>query len=105
MAFLDTLIEMRNGGVAIECEKALEEVSQGVRKTGKTGKLTLVLTVRAANKGSDVDAVFLADSVRADVPQLTKKETLFFVNEQGQLNRTDGRQMNMLDGIPEEVKR
>lgn len=101
MAFIDTLIEMRNGGVAIECEKALEDVVQGVRKTGKNGKLTLVLTVRAADKGPDVDTVFLQDTVKADVPVADKKLTLFFADDKGQLSKQDKRQMSMLEGLHE----
>lgn len=86
---------MRNGGVAIECEKALEEVVQGVRKTGKSGKLTLVLTVRAADKGPEVETVFLGDAVKAEVPQMDKKQTLFFATDKGQLTKQDPRQMDM----------
>lgn len=99
MAFIDTLIEMRNGGVAIELEESLEQVIEAVRKTGKSGKLTLSLSVKPATKSDDIDMVFLTDAIKADCPKPDKKQTVFFVAENNQLSRKDNRQMNMLDGI------
>jgi hypothetical protein len=105
MAFIDTLIAMRNGGAAIELEQALEEVVKAVRKTGKTGKLTLTVQVQPADKGPDIDTVFLQDKVKIDAPKPDKKLTLFFANESNQLTRNDTRQFNMLDEVePIEVK-
>lgn len=99
MAFVDTLIEMRNGGAAIELENSLEEVVKAVRATGKAGKLTLVVAVKPADKGPDIDTVFLQDTIKVDAPKPDKKLTLFFANQANQLSRNDIRQMNMLDGI------
>lgn len=95
MAFLDTFIETRNGGLAIECEKALEEVVQGVRRTGKIGKLSITLNVVPAGSGLDVDQVFIKDTVKAEVPQADKKLTLFFADDKGQLSKQDNRQTDM----------
>jgi hypothetical protein len=39
--FIDTFIEHRNGGAAIDMQKRLEEVIKGVCETGLVGKLTL----------------------------------------------------------------
>lgn len=101
MAFMDMFIEMRNGGAAIEMQKALEDVGAGVRKTGKPGKVTLTLTITPAEKGSEIDTVFLADTITTVIPKPDKKRTLFFINDDNQLTRHDTRQMNMLDGLKE----
>lgn len=101
MAFIDTLIELRNGGAAIELEQSLEEVVAAVRATGKSGKLSLTLSVKPANKGDEIDMVFLQDAIKADCPKPDKKQTVFFVADNNQLSRKDNRQMNMLDGIKE----
>jgi len=99
MAFLDTIIEMRNGGVAIELTQGLEDVVKAVRATGKNGKLVLTVSVKAADKGPDIDTVFLQDTIKVDAPKPDKKLTLFFVNEENNLSRNDQRQMDMLDGM------
>jgi hypothetical protein len=101
MAFIDTLIDLRNGGAAIELEAGLEQVVEAVRKTGKSGKLTLVLSVKPADKGPDIDTVFLQDVIKVDAPKPDKKLTLFFANALNQLSRRDNRQFNMLDGLQE----
>lgn len=92
MAFIDNLIALRNGGAAIEMEKSLEEVVKAVRATGKNGKLTLVLTVKPADKGPDVETVFIQDVIKIDAPKPDKKLTLFFASENNQLSRNDIRQ-------------
>ena len=97
--FIDTFVELRNGGAAIEMQEKLEQTIQGVRNTGKDGKLTLTLSIKPASKGGDVDMVFLADAIRAEVPQPNKKDTVFFVGVDNSLSRNDQRQMSMLDGI------
>ena len=99
MAFIDTFIAMRNGGAAIECEQALEQVVEAVRKTGKQGKLTLTILVKPADKGPDIDTIFLQDQVKADAPKPDKKLTLFFADPKNQLSRNDTRQFNMLDEV------
>lgn len=99
MAFIDTFIEMRNGGAAIEMQESLEKVIQAVRDTGKTGKITLALTVKPATKGDDVDMVFLQDTIKAECPKPNKKETVFFVGPDNSLSRQDQRQLSMLDGL------
>jgi hypothetical protein len=99
MAFLETFIEVRNGGAAIEMQESLEKVIQAMRDTGKAGKVTLTLSVKPAMKGGDVDMVFLQDTIKADAPKPNKKETVFFVSPDNQLSRQDTRQLNMLDGM------
>jgi hypothetical protein len=98
LAFIENLIEMRNGGVVIEMEKSIEDVVAAVRATGKAGKVTLQISVKPASKG-DVDTLFLQDTIKVDAPKPDKKLTLFFANEENQLSRHDTRQMNMLDGV------
>jgi len=100
MAFLETFIEIRNGGAAIEMQDTLKKVIEAVRKTGKPGKVTIAVSIKPASQG-DVDMVFLQDTITATIPKPNKKETMFFVNEENELSRHDQRQMNMLDGLKE----
>lgn len=95
MAFLDTFVETRNGGLAIDCEKALEAVVQGVRKTGKTGTFKLELKVVPTGKGLDVDTIFIKDTIKAEVPEMDKKLSLFYADDKGQLSKRDPRQSDM----------
>lgn len=97
--FIDTFIEHRNGGAAIDMQKRLEEVVKGVCETGQAGKLTLTLTVKPASKsrGGDVDAVTYADNIKAVVPSLASKETVFFVSPDMNLTRENPMQMNIGD--------
>jgi hypothetical protein len=97
--FIDTFIEHRNGGAAIDMQKRLEEVIKGVCETGLAGKLTLTLTVKPASKsrGGDVDAVTFADTIKAAVPSLASKESVFFVSPDMNLTRENPMQMNIGD--------
>lgn len=99
MAFIETFIEIRNGGAAIEMEENLSKVIDAVKQTGKAGKLTLVLSIKPAQKGDDVEMVFLQDTIKADCPKPNRKDTMFFIGEDNTLSRRDQRQLNMLDGL------
>lgn len=92
MAFIDSLIAMRNGGCAIDLEQGLEDVVKAVRATGKDGKLTLVLTVKPAEKGPEIGTLFIKDEVKVTAPKPDKKLTLFFAGDNNQLSRKDIRQ-------------
>jgi hypothetical protein len=99
MAFMETFIEVRNGGAAIEMEEGLSKVIEAVQQTGKAGKLTLVLSIKPAQKGYGVEMVFLQDTIKVDCPKPNKKDTMFFIGENNTLSRRDQRQLNMLDGL------
>lgn len=101
MAFIDSLIGLRNGGVAIDMEEQLVRLIAAVRLTKKGGTLTLKLAVKPAIKGDDVDMVFVEDTISLNEPKLDKKPTRFFVDEKNNLTRNDTRQMDMYDGIKE----
>jgi hypothetical protein len=101
LSFNNTLVELRNGGVAIDMEKGLEQVVAAVRQTGKGGKLTMTLLVKPADKGPDIDTVFIVDQIKVEAPEADKKVTLFFANEANQLSRSDNRQSGLFESLRE----
>lgn len=107
MALIDTLIGLRGGGCAIDMEKALEEVNKAVRATGKKGSITLKLDILPSPKGASapVETAYVRDHLKVDAPKPDKKMTLFFLSENGQLNTSDTRQMDLLEeSSPEGVR-
>lgn len=97
--FTQFLHEQRRGGLHAELSETLAEVVDGVMEHGKQGTVTLKLTIAPANDG----AVFVADEVKASVPEGDKEKSLFFADSRGNLSRRDPRQSE-IPGLREAPK-
>ena len=89
--FLNTLAEVRAGVAVAELDESLADVVHAVRRTGKSGELTLKITVKPASKG-DVSTLFVDADVKAKLPRLDNASTVFFADSDNSLTRTDPRQ-------------
>lgn len=95
---LTTLCELRSGRTMNELSEQLGEVIEAVRKTGKSGALTLRLTVKPFSKGKtdeEVQPLAIEDAISTKLPQLERGVTLFFSDAEGGLERNDPRQMSL----------
>lgn len=92
--FIQTLLEMRNGGTATDCAQKLADVIQGVCETGKAGEMTLKIKVSAASfsRNGDVTEVELTHEAKAKVPEDSPGKTLFFATG-NILSRVDPNQL------------
>lgn len=95
---LATLCDLRSGRTMNELSEQLGEVIEAVRKTGKSGALTLRLTVKPFSKGKtdeEVQPLAIEDAISTKLPQLERGVTLFFSDAEGGLERNDPRQMSL----------
>ncbi len=83
--FADWLAIQRKGSLAKELAEALAEVNLAVLETGKSGKVTLTISVKAT--GDDV-SVTMTDVVTKKVPEHDRGQSVFFVDVDGNPNRS-----------------
>ncbi|TXH46079.1 MAG: hypothetical protein E6Q97_30355 [Desulfurellales bacterium] len=82
-AFLAKLQRHRGGRVLSEASQRLTEVVAGVKATGKSGSLTITITVKPAAKGNM--AVMLTDKITAKIPSLEAEQSFWFATDGGEL--------------------
>ena len=86
--FLDFLRDHRHGVTHDELSDALQDVVAAVHDTGKSGSLTLTITVKPTNS----EALDVSDIIKTKLPQLPKSSSLFFVSPENNLVRDDPKQ-------------
>lgn len=86
-----TLREMRHGRSLAELSEELARLIEAVKTTGKAGALTYIIKVKPASAGDTV-TVQIEDDVKSKVPVAARGSSIFFVNENNTLQRTDPRQ-------------
>ena len=89
--FINTLAEVRAGGAIDDLDADLAALVAAVRHTGKSGELTLKITVKPASKG-DIVTLMVTDDIKTKLPRLDKGATVFFADDTGGLTRRDPRQ-------------
>jgi len=83
--FPDILRELSHGEAVSELTATLTEVVQAVRATGKSGSVSLTISVEKNGENS----VFLSEKIASKVPQLPRSKTAFFATASGSLDRDD----------------
>lgn len=101
--FTDTLRDLRAGKTLDELAERLQEIVQAVQRCGKQGTLTLKLTIKPASRG-DLETILIHDAIKAIVPEGERAATLFFGTPEGNLTRTNPRQIDGLRGVDDEVE-
>jgi len=96
--FVSVLMEMRNGEVAMDCNRKFNDVLSSVFETGAKGTLTLTVSVKPSKfaMGGAVVEVETEHTCRIKKPELNIGRTLFFVGKDGTLNRDDPMQLALL---------
>lgn len=95
-SFVRTLGELRKGCAVTDASNELARVVQEVERVGKPGKLVVTLIIRP---NADGETVGIEDSIDAKIPKATKKETNFFIGEDGQLLRNDPKQKELFGTV------
>lgn len=93
--FAAFLLEHAKGKSHDELSQALRDLVLAVEETGKSGKITYVVTVKPQER---VDgAVIVSDKITCALPELDRPQSLFFATDNGELVRHDPRQLSILD--------
>ena len=94
---LQTLLDMRSGQVAADCNEKFNQVLQAVIDTGGKGKLTLELNIEPAKfgMGAAVLEVSIDHNIKLKKPELEIGNAVFFVTKEGTLTRDDPAQTQM----------
>lgn len=88
---LETLREIRAGGLLNEASEALAELVQKVSETGKGGEIAIRLKLRLANRGS---ATMIVDAdVKKNIPEPDREVAFFFPTKDGGLSKQDPNQI------------
>lgn len=92
--FLNTVASMRNGRVIADCSLKLSKVIEGVKATGKKGKLILEIGIEPSRVSMDgVTEMELRHTAKAVVPEADQGKTIFFISGNDELTRDDPAQM------------
>ena len=89
--FTDTLNALRFGTLTDDLTKALNELTQKVAETHKSGELTLKLSLKPG-KGGQIE-VF--DDIKVKAPKEERGSSIMFATPEGNLMREDPRQMQI----------
>jgi len=94
---LSVILEMRNGGVAADCNRKFNEVLDAVLKTGGKGRLTINLDIKPSKMGMGgaVVEVETEHECKMKKPELAVGRSFFFVTNDGDLTRQDPDQADM----------
>lgn len=95
---IQTLVEMRNGEAAMDCNRKFNELLSAVFETGKKGKVVVTLEVQPSKfaMGGGVVEVEIEHNCSIKKPELEVGHTLFFVAPDGSLTRDDPSQLSFL---------
>jgi hypothetical protein len=99
LEFVKTLVNMRNGALAVQLGEDLQKLVLAVCKTAKKGKLQLTLEVipsRCDENG--VIEVDVSPQIKLTEPRLSPGKAIFFPLPDGTLSRNDPAQMTFFEG-------
>lgn len=91
--FLITMQRHRGGKDLADLSQRLSEVTAAVIETGKTGSVTLTLSVKPAKRGQA--ALMLESKLAAKVPGIEPESSFWFGTKDGILQKEDPRQAQM----------
>jgi len=86
-----TLRELRKGAAITELSEKLAALLQAVRDTGRPGQLVHKIVVSPASAG-DVLTLTFKDKVDTKLPERPLPATIFYLNDDNTVQRTDPRQ-------------
>lgn len=99
--FGEWLEEQSNGATQVDLSKQLNELVTAVVLTGKKGELTLKVKV----KPNGDNMVIVEDEVKVTLPEPTRPNNIYFVDDHGNPQRENPRQTAMnLREVPNKVR-
>jgi translation elongation factor P/translation initiation factor 5A len=92
--FPKSIYEIDNGATVNEFAAALHALNTSVREVGKGGEVTLTISVTPASKGN-TDVVMVKSKVKAKLPEASRRQTVFYLDDNNQLVRNDPQQQTL----------
>jgi len=86
----DVVGDLRKGAALADLNDEYQKVVKAVRETGKSGTVTLKLTIKPNG-----ETVFVDDDISSKPPKPAKNTSMFYADEDGGLHRRDPRQGEM----------
>jgi hypothetical protein len=95
---LDLINELRRGKVASDLTEQIHELIARVSETGKKGQLSLVLTFDPDGKVGEEETprINVTDVITVKAPRRTVRPSLFYLSDEGNLQRTDPNQQTAM---------
>lgn len=90
--FDETLRKIRRGVLINELTEQLQDIVKAVEDTGKSGEITIKLTIK---KFSRMNAIDITDKVTIKLPQDQPESTMMFATPEGNLVTEDPRQQKL----------
>lgn len=97
--FVNMLVDMRNGAVALDLNAKFNEMLTAVLETGGNGELTIKLKAAPSKMGMGgaVLEVETEHECKMKKPELKVGKSFFFVTKDGDLTRDDPAQVAMFE--------
>lgn len=92
--FPRSIFEIDNGATVAEFAAALQALNAAVREVGKGGQVTLTINVTPASKGA-TEVVMVQSRVKSKLPEATRRQTVFYLDDNNQLVRNDPKQQTL----------
>jgi hypothetical protein len=92
--FADFLAQQAGGRTHSELSDQLHKLIGAVHDTGKKGKLQLTIEVKPLSKGDDM-TLTVTDAVVVTMPKADRAQSVFFIDDTGNLSRNDPRQATL----------
>ena len=92
--FPKAIFEIDNGATLGEFAAALQALNNTVREVGKAGEITLTISVSPASKGN-TDVVMVRSKIKSKLPEATRRQTVFYLDDNNQLVRNDPKQQTL----------
>jgi hypothetical protein len=97
--FAEFLQEQAGGTLHAELSEKLHDLVQAVQETGKGGSIALKIDVKPI-PGTDGRTLTVTDAVVTKLPKTERPKSIFFIDDDMNLSRTDPRQP-VLTGLRE----
>lgn len=91
--FESMLRDLRQGEASCDINRALEDLTRRCQDTGKSGTLTLTVTINPKGNGR----CLIDDKISTKAPVTHQESTLFFIGAEGELSRRDPKQLRLED--------
>lgn len=93
----DVLRGVDKGRALDSAADALHALVTAVQETGKPGTITLTVKVGPLPKARTNDSLLVTASVTSKMPVIDGNPSMFFVDDEGNLTRSDPRQIRLSD--------
>lgn len=101
---------IRHGGLLADIDAAIRECVREVCEKGKSGSVTIKLSIKPATKTSNSN-VIISDEVSLKTPKLPTAESILFTTRDGDLCESDPRQgqlnfskVEIKESVPEVIE-